>query len=290
MQSPLPNQLPVELVGISLPRDLVILSAERNTIGETNTVFYCRALFGGREVAAYIKVGRDSSANLKHERDIIERIASTDIPVPRLLGYSSAPRESLILEELPGSLIWDYIDPRRKLYDRDLSLPHLVAYGECLGRIHSLPAEGPAHKRPRLYRLIDEGHIPDERFQRLVSWLTRHTPENTSQTFVHGDLNTASVLVHEGRVSGVIDWEFAGLGWREYDLAWLLRARTAFLGTAEEREAVLQGYGRVASYDAEALRYCEVLNYLHFAGWCGTSEPEYTEFALRKAETLVRGC
>jgi len=233
--------LPDELVGIELPDEMSIISAERNTTGETNSVFYCRALFRDRQVAVYIKVAREAGGRLGHERNIIERIAPSGIPVPRILGYSPAPREALVLEELPGELIWDHIDPRRKLYDRDFSLPHFVAYGECLGRIHSLPAEGPAHRRPRLYGLIDEARIPEERFQRLVSWLTRHTPENRSQTFVHGDLNTASVLVHEGRVSGVIDWEFAGLGWREYDLAWLLRARTAFLGTAEEREAVLQG-------------------------------------------------
>lgn len=288
MDSREPLRLPDELVGLDLPRELVVISVERNTIGETNNVFYCRGMFRNRQVAAYIKVSRDSSGNLGHERDVIARVTSTDIPVARVLGYSATLREALVLEELPGSVIWDHIDPRRRLYNRDMALLHLQAYGECLGRIHSLPAEGPGHRRPRLYGLMGEEDIPEGRFQWLVAWLRRLVPKNVNQTFVHGDLNTASVLVHEGQVSGVIDWEFAGLGWREYDLAWLLRARTAFLGTAEEREAVLQGYSRHASYDPEVLRYCEVLNYLHFAGWCRTNEPEYTEFALQRAEALTR--
>ncbi|MCC7420834.1 MAG: phosphotransferase [Planctomycetaceae bacterium] len=28
--------------------------------------------------------------------------------------------------------------------------------------------------------------------------------------------------VHERQVSGILDWEFAGVGWGEYDLAWVL--------------------------------------------------------------------
>ena len=89
--------------------------------------------------------------------------------------------------------------------------------------------------------------------------------------------------VHDGALSGVVDWEFAGRGWREQDLAWVLRARTAFLNTPAERDALLQGYREHASYDEEALRWCEVLNYLHFAYWSREDEPEYTAYALHKA-------
>ncbi|MCC7420833.1 MAG: hypothetical protein IT428_11150 [Planctomycetaceae bacterium] len=56
----------------------------------------------------------------------------------------------------------------------------------------------------------------------------------------------------------------------------------------DEQAAVLDGYRRHAAYDAEALRYREVLNYLHFAFWCRASEPAYTDFALKRAEVLVR--
>lgn len=281
------RELPAELVGIALSPEFVVISAERNMIGETNRVFSCRGTFHNRPVSAYIKISRESCGNLGHERDIIERVASSEIPVPNILAYSTVPRETLVLEELPGSLIWDHIDPRRGVYERDAALSHLGAYGECLGRIHTLRADGPGHRRPQLYGLIGEEGVSEARFQRLVAWLKDRTPGSVNRCFVHGDLNTASVLVHEGRVSGVIDWEFAGVGWREYDLAWLLRARTTFLGSAEEREAVLEGYRQYALYDTEVLRYCEVLNYLHFAFWCRTSEPDYADFALQNAESLV---
>lgn len=277
-----------ELVDVELPGEITITSLERNTIGETNDVFYCRGRFHGRLNSFFLKISKESNGNLAHERAVLERLESSEVPVPRVLGFVGTNREVLILEALPGSLIWDHIDPRRKLYSHATALTYLEAYGACLAQIHNLPADGPEHRRPRLYDLMGEENISDDRFQRLVSWTRLRVPQFNIRTFVHGDLNTASVLLHDGRVTGVLDWEFAGLGWREYDLAWLLRARMTFLNTDEEREAILKGYGRYACYDQEALRYCEVLNYLHFAGWCRISEPEYMEFALQKAERLTR--
>ena len=86
----------------------------------------------------------------------------------------------------------------------------------------------------------------------------------------------------------MIDWEFAGMGWREYDLAWALRARTVFLNTPEEREALLNGYRSHASFDGHVLRWCEVLNYLHFAYWARERRSEYASFALDRAREICR--
>ena len=104
---------------------------------------------------------------------------------------------------------------------------------------------------------------------------------------MHGDLNTASVLFQDRIVTGVVDWEFAGTGWREYDLAWVLRARKAFLNTLEERQAILAGYGEHTLYDADALRWCEVLNYLHFAYWCKDETPADASFFIEKAQAIA---
>jgi len=84
-----------------------------------------------------------------------------------------------------------------------------------------------------------------------------------------------------------VDWEFAGSGWREYDLAWMLRARTSFLNTQAERDAILEGYLKHASYDEDALLWCEALNYLHFAYWTREDEPAYTSFAIEKAQAMA---
>ena len=121
----------------------------------------------------------------------------------------------------------------------------------------------------------------------LVSWLRVHRPVKIDRVFVHGDYNTASVIFDQDEIAGIIDWEFAGEGWREYDLAWALRARKQYLNSQEEREAVLQGYSSISSYDPMVLKWCEILNYLHFAYWLKKSDLQYSNFALKQAFKLV---
>jgi aminoglycoside phosphotransferase (APT) family kinase protein len=134
---------------------------------------------------------------------------------------------------------------------------------------------------------MGEEHFEDRRFRELVQWLYDNEPPDKNLVFVHGDFNTANVLISNGAVSGVLDWEFAGIGWKEYELAWALRARTRFLNSAEERAAVLTGYESTGTYDASQLRWCEVLNYLHFAGWSRRNTSDYCSFALSRAAALL---
>lgn len=277
----------MQLPDVILPAAFRFTSIERDAAGETNDVYRCTGEFDGRPLAAYVKVAKRANSSLANERAILERLAATAIPVPRVLWYGDAPREVLVLEALPGEMVWEYIDPRRELFRAETLPAYLHAYGACLGQIHALALGWSSQKRPRLYELIGEEAVTDPRFQRLVSWVRSHATRPGLSTFVHGDLNTASVLFRDGRVSGVVDWEFAGTGWREYDLAWVLRARTAFLNTRPEREAILSGYRLHSSYEPAVLRYCEVLNYLHFAYWCREAEPDYTSFALGRAAELA---
>jgi Ser/Thr protein kinase RdoA (MazF antagonist) len=170
-------------------------------------------------------------------------------------------------------MIWDFIDPRRATYESESVLGLLEEYGECLARIHSLPIEWEPQVRQFLYRIEAKDLPGGPEFLKVLKWVESHPlyqARNFANVFVHGDLNVGSVLIAAGKVSGIVDWEFAGMGWREYDLAWILRARTAFLHTQEERDAVLRGYRRVADFDHETLRFAEAINYLRFTKWTPT--------------------
>jgi hypothetical protein len=61
------------------------------------------------------------------------------------------------------------------------------------------------------------------------------------------------------------------------------------LDTITERREVLEGYATVGSFDETQLRYCEVLNYLHFALWDIENDPEYASFSLQRAAAAA-GC
>ena len=51
----------------------------------------------------------------------------------------------------------------------------------------------------------------------LVTWLERERRPVTGLT--HNDIFEGNVLVHQGRVSAVLDWEEANIDWQVWDLA-----------------------------------------------------------------------
>lgn len=184
-------------------------------------------------------------------------------------------------------MLWDLVDPRRPDFEKSSVVANLRSFGACLAQIHREPVAWPSEQRPRSYELIGEQELDDRRFAPLIDWLHAHRPRERSAAFVHGDFNVANVLFGRGRITGVVDWEFAGTGWREYEIAWSLRARTHFLRTESERNAVLEGYASVGTFAESQLRWCEVLNYLHFAFWNLDRDPGYATFFLRRAADLT---
>ncbi len=275
---------------LSLPKELKVSFTEKVDIGEetTNDVYFCKGEFRGHPIDFYLKLNKNPPSGLTNERNVLEALTSTSIPAPRVIWYGRKEQEILVLEAIKGFLLWDYIDPKRRRYDKQKVLPYLSTYGESLAKIHNLPLKWEPQKRLGLYHLIGEQDLDDDRFASLVSWLRNNEPAQKTHVFVHGDCNTASVIFDKDEISGIIDWEFAGLGWKEYDLAWILRARSGFLNTDAERQTILAGYKQLSTYDEEALRWCEVLNYLHFAYWDRNDYSLYTEFAIQKAREIIR--
>jgi len=48
------------------------------------------------------------------------------------------------------------------------------------------------------------------------------TKDNNPIGLVHGDYQPGNLLFHDGRVSGVIDWELSGIGGSLLDVGWLM--------------------------------------------------------------------
>ena len=290
----MPANDPTRVRGLRLPAGLELTRVEPVAAAETNHVFRASGSFRGETVSGYLKIADREARSLDNERAVLGRLAASDLPTPRVIAHSDGDIPMLFVESLPGTRLWDLIDPRRAGYRPRDVIPSLRAYGEALARIHALPAPGTRQPRARLEDLIGEQRIDDPRYRDLVDWVEAHRPPATDPVFVHGDFNTANVLLARGRtsgviISGVIDWEFAGAGSREFELAWALRARTHFLHVAEQREAVLAGYTGSGSFDPARLRWYEVLDHLHFACWSRGSDPEAEAFDLTRAEAFATG-
>ena len=274
----------------AIPEDVEIVAAERNRVAEVNSVYRCTAHRGGSNFSFYLKVCKSTTATMDNERNALVMLSQQSFPVPRVLWHGAGRRSFLALEERPGVILRDVLNPLS-----DDHLPHMTnqvlhQLGELVGWLHTIDVQWQPQKRTSLYGFLGEQELDDPRFTEAVLWLRQNMPQSRDNVFVHGDLNDANVLVNGGEISAILDWESAGIGWREYELAWILRERRNYMNTRQTREFFLDGYNARAGYDPEALRWCEVMNCLHVAFWCKDQYRNFMEFNLEKArEAMFRG-
>jgi aminoglycoside phosphotransferase (APT) family kinase protein len=154
------------------------------------------------------------------------------------------------------------------------------ALGEALARLHAvrppvasldflpLPKPGPALSQvARLRKALDGCSDPRPAAEYVLTWLERHAPETATLGLVHGDFRTGNYMVHEGRLAGVLDWEFCHWGDPYEDIGWLTApcwrfgARAKEVGGIAALDDLLRGYNRSAAVPVEAGRvpYWQVL-------------------------------
>ena len=82
-----------------------------------------------------------------------------------------------------------------------------------------------------------------------------------------------------GHISAILDFELAGYGNQDFDLAWAMFRRPGqrFLRTPEEEQQFLQGYSRHCTYDEQAVRYYMAQSYVYFLEF-SDDDPEYCSY------------
>ncbi|RJG00827.1 phosphotransferase family protein [Noviherbaspirillum sedimenti] len=106
-----------------------------------------------------------------------------------------------------------------------------------------------------------------------LRWCELHAPASVPACLIHRDYRTGNYMVDHGRLSGVLDWEFAGWGEPLEDIGWFMARCWRF--NANEREAggvahvedFLRGYQRISgrSFTPDELRYWQVMAHLRWA-------------------------
>jgi Phosphotransferase enzyme family len=170
----------------------------------------------GRDYRVFLKVVPPHEVPNLQER---HRILSARLPVPRSHGWS-ADLGLVVLEALPGSTLRNaLLDPRHLL-----QVPALL--GGLLNSMPDLPDRAMVPSATSLataYGCLVRSALPDLS-ERIEGLLERIADSHSSfpAVPVHGDLHEGQVLVKGGVITGLLDVDTAGHGFRIDDWANLI--------------------------------------------------------------------
>jgi len=206
---------------------------------------------------------------IEQESRLLQVLEAHGIPVPHVYGFCTDPK-GILMERSPGRPEFHHIsdEAERESLARQ--------FMETLARTHRIPPEEfeaigmirPATPEAQALNIVSafeaeyRGSIrrPVPLLEFTLNWLRRNVPKNMGQTvLVQGDTGPGQFLFHDGKITAVIDWEFAHLGHPMCDLA-MIRGRDLCYPFGDLRER-FRLYSELTGkpLDMEALRYYSVV-------------------------------
>lgn len=171
--------------------------------------------------------------------------------------------------------------------------------GRQLARIHAIrPAPGVLAFLPvpitnpsrravaELRSALDGASAPRPALEHILGWLDQNAPEPAALTLVHGDFRTGNYMVDEGRLTAILDWEFAHWGDPREDIGWFIARCWRFgnddkvAGGIARFASLLAGYNEVAE-NKVAAGECQYFEVLAAARWA--------TIALLQGDRFVKG-
>lgn len=225
-------------------------------------------------------------SDLGEQFRVLECLARTDLPAPKPYWYESDPAilgaPFLVMEKVPGTCPNPWGREGRAFYAEAAARGTLPAsFTATLAQMHTLdwraagleflgepaPGNGFARREIAKWRALIEAaeHTAEPVLTDLVCWLEGNAPPTDRVTLVHGAYRTGNLLVHEDRVSAVLDWELQVLGDPLYDVAYVLsdlnREGTPLLSNLVERDAFVRDYEAATGFaiDLDTCRYYDAL-------------------------------
>lgn len=209
---------------------------------------------------------------LAREAAVFRALAPTPVPVPRVLAVAP-DGQAVLLERLEGTDDLSALDDTTRRAALDDFVDVIVAMHAVDVASLDLPGfERPAspedHARLDLIRWARLAAMVDELDPLITyagAYLQANAPRDVDRTvFVQGDTGPGNFLVHEGRVTGLVDMEFAHLGDPMDDLAWVMMrmgddtVTPALLDRYAERSGTTVDPARLAYYGVAVQYRCAV--------------------------------
>jgi aminoglycoside phosphotransferase (APT) family kinase protein len=220
----------------------------RASVGNSQETWFFDAVWdGGSRPLVLRRSAADGTltwTDRRVEYEALQVVGAAGLPVPPVVwldaGGGVLERPYFVMERLAGT------PPRDAAVSFEL--------GSLLAKVHAVPVSWPTgdelgrwHERYLATRL---GAMP--LLGALFAWLQANPPPAVAPVLLWGDAGPHNLLVDEGRITGLLDWELAHAGHRLEDVG---AAQWACFGTLDEDE-ILAGYESVAGpVDRDALRW-----------------------------------
>lgn len=242
-----------------------------------NDVFHVKGLYQGKEVTSFIKIARSRYSGIDNEIRIMKQI---DCPyAPQLIDYGLEKPEFIVTLEKEGERLSTIVSDNSEME----SLSYMREYGEMLAQIHSWNINTDRWPDRKFH------HQPvDELLEKLqlshLKTFFADEPREGKECFCHGDFHYANILWEDHHINAILDFELAGMGNRDFDIAWALFRRPGqrFMKTDDEIEEFLAGYGSRAEYDRQSIRYYMAQCYVYFLEF--SKDEEYSSYIRRWLE------
>jgi aminoglycoside phosphotransferase (APT) family kinase protein len=185
-------------------------------------------------VRCYAEWGKGAADVLKHEAAVLERLSRSAIPAPRLVAAEpSGETPMLLMTRLPGE-VW--LTPP----DFDSWLGQMA---RMLVEIHAVPLEESERepKKAKAIKLDVPAWTTRSALWKRTKELLKTPPDAFAPSFAHLDYQHFNMLWQDGRMTGVVDWVYAGRGHPDADAAHC-RLNLAILYSTEVAERFREIY------------------------------------------------
>ena len=231
---------------------------------------YVAHLAGGeRRIVRVRPPGALLDTDLELEYRVYEALEPADVPTPTVHGLEPSGDTPFggpffVMSFMPGDAPNQYGKADQAMLAADFDGPRGIATDmvRTLAAIHRLDAEALPPAVPRLaypevverWRQVYEERrlVRDPVIEEGYAWLTDHAPARARHGLVHGDYRIGNTLVHDGRLTAVLDWELVHVGDVRFDLGYVALERSA--GKHLRRRAAADGHVRRPRLVPRALR------------------------------------
>jgi len=159
-------------------------------------------------------------------------------------------------------------------------------FGESIHEIHQLKINVSSIK-PRKFHKIND-YSKNINVENINKWLIDNAVNHEYNCFIHGDHHNANVLWNNVNISYILDWELAGIGNRDFDLAWSIHPRPSqsiFYSKVEE-DAILNSYAKFGEFSYHNYKYYKVLIISHFLSFAN-NDLQYIKWAKEELNKLI---